>query len=116
MTLMTVLTASTFILIFTPKFNTPTYRPLRGFTFIALGICAGITIVHSSLFNDGSNPESDVRFWIAGGVLYIGGALLYVARFPERAFPGVFCIFGSSHQLFHICVYTASIMHYWGSI
>lgn len=48
------------------------------------------------------------------GALYIFGAFLYAARFPERRFPGKFDIFGSSHQLFHLFVLLAAASHLYG--
>jgi predicted membrane channel-forming protein YqfA (hemolysin III family) len=49
-----------------------------------------------------SNPEDiDTETkggpWMLGGAFYIGGALLYVFRFPEKIFPRTFDKFGSSH-------------------
>lgn len=65
------------------------------------------------------------------GILYIAGALLYAMRIPERFFPGKcdiwvreitcserFNIFSflqfHSHQLFHILVIAAAMVHYRG--
>ncbi len=36
------------------------------------------------------------------------------ARFPERKYPGVFDIWGSSHQIFHVCVVLAAASHLYG--
>ncbi len=55
-------------------------------------------------------------FLIAMGTLYIGGALFYAFRFPERCHPGHFDTIGASHQLFHIFVVLAVITHYIGVI
>jgi adiponectin receptor len=54
--------------------------------------------------------------YIIGGItmggLYIFGASLYVLRVPERFCPGVFDVWAHSHQLFHICVVAAALVHY----
>lgn len=50
------------------------------------------------------------------GALYIIGAGLYAARFPERVRPGKFDIWGSSHQLFHILVVLAATAHLVGLV
>lgn len=50
--------------------------------------------------------------WLFGGFVYIGGALLFVARFPERYFPKKFDLIGSSHQLFHLAVLGGAAIHF----
>jgi adiponectin receptor len=47
-------------------------------------------------------------------VLYITGALVYAMRIPERWFPGKCDVWFHSHQLFHILVIAAAIVHYHG--
>lgn len=47
-------------------------------------------------------------------LLYLFGALLYATRTPERYFPGRCDFVGQSHQLFHVCVVVAAIVHYLG--
>ncbi len=42
------------------------------------------------------------------------GAVLFALRVPERWKPGAFDLFFSSHQLFHVCVVTAALVHYKG--
>lgn len=44
--------------------------------------------------------------------MYIGGALLFVARFPERYFPRTFDLLGSSHQIFHVAVIAGAAIHF----
>jgi adiponectin receptor len=58
----------------------------------------------------------DLQYWILGGVLYIGGAVIYMMRFPERFFPNKFDILGSSHQIFHLCIVVAALMHYYAAV
>lgn len=36
------------------------------------------------------------------------------ARWPERSFPGKLDIWGSSHQIFHVCVLLAAATHFYG--
>jgi adiponectin receptor len=38
---------------------------------------------------------------IIGGAIYIGGAIIYSLRIPERFFPYKFDFFGSSHNIHH---------------
>lgn len=56
--------------------------------------------------------EPDPTYWLIGGMVYLGGAFLYMSRIPEKCKPGAFNHFGSSHQLFHFCVITGALLHY----
>ena len=96
------------------KFSTPKYRPLRFGLFVAFGVYGVIPSVHVAL-REGFAKQHMVQ--AATGVLimaglYLMGALLYVCRCPERFFPGRFNTWASSHQLFHICVVCAALVHY----
>ena len=42
------------------------------------------------------------------------GAAIYALRVPERWYPGAFDLWFSSHQLFHLCVVAAALVHYRG--
>lgn len=42
------------------------------------------------------------------------GAVIFALRVPERWSPGAFDLFLSSHQLFHVCVVAAALVHYRG--
>lgn len=50
--------------------------------------------------------------WLFGGLVYIGGALIYAFRFPERYFPKRFDLLGSSHQIFHVAVIAGCAIHF----
>ena len=43
---------------------------------------------------------------------YVGGAFLYAVRVPERFFPGKCDYIFQSHQIFHVLVVAAVIIHY----
>jgi channel protein (hemolysin III family) len=75
-----------------PNSDKPNYRRLRGILFIVVGLLAGIPAAHAAASTD---PDILVRlfYWALGGVVYVGGALLYVARIPERCAPGRFDFF-----------------------
>jgi adiponectin receptor len=96
------------------KFSTPKYRPLRFATFLLFGLYGFVPGVHVAL-REGFEKQHTVRAMIGllimGGV-YVIGAVIYVVRFPERFFPGKFNTWASSHQLFHICVVCAALVHY----
>ena len=61
-------------------------------------------------------PQTNIWPWLGGGILYAIGAILYAIKFPERYIRGVFDIYGSSHQLFHLFVLAAAFLQYWASI
>ena len=74
-------------------FATPKMRSLRGFLYIGLGLSAGFPIIHLFLFPNsikGFDVPPDISLWVYGGVSYIGGALIYAIRFPEKYFKGTF--------------------------
>ena len=95
------------------KFSTQKYRPLRFATFLLFGLYGLIPGIHGA-FTVGFQQHfirALMGLLLMGGV-YILGALFYVSRFPERFFPGKFNMWASSHQLFHICVVCAALVHY----
>jgi adiponectin receptor len=97
-------------------FRTPAWRPYRASMFVALGLSGVIPVVHG-LVLDGLgtvDQRMGLRYVLVEAALYISGAGLYVMRFPERRFPRVFDIWGSSHQIFHICVVCACMFHFYG--
>ena len=119
LTFITVFAISVFVFTLTPNFHTPQHRTLRGTLFLALGISAGIPIIHLMLFGDnvkGFEGRPRFEFWYVGGIAYIVGALMYIERVPERFCPGKFDIFGASHQWFHVCVVVGVASHFIGSL
>ena len=96
------------------KFGTHEYRPLRFATFYLFGLYGfipGIHIVIKEGFQNQHTVNALAGLLFMGGV-YTLGAMLYVSRFPERMFPGKFNTWASSHQLFHLCVVCAALIHY----
>lgn len=96
------------------KFSTPGYRPLRAFVFLTFGLYGVIPSLHV-LFREGTaRAASDYAMWemLLMGCLYVCGACFYMSRIPERLFPGKFDIWVSSHQVFHVFVIIAALVHY----
>ena len=96
------------------KFSIPKYRPLRFAVFVIFGLYGVIPAMHI-LIREGffvAYHGYSILGMVTMGSIYITGAALYVLRIPERFFPGKFDIWASSHQLFHICVVTATLVHY----
>jgi len=97
-------------------FATPKFRPVRAGTFIVLGLSAVVPVGHIIL-TEGLDFAINVcaigpLFLMAA--LYIGGAIIYAARVPEKLWPGKFDICFQSHQIFHVCVVVAACVHYHG--
>ncbi|TMS38253.1 hypothetical protein L596_005018 [Steinernema carpocapsae] len=98
------------------KFSESKYRPFRALVFVAMGGSGVIPAAHF-MWREGSE-----KLFVQGGFhwlllmagLYLLGALLYATRTPERFFPGKFDIWFQSHQLFHVCVVCAALVHYYG--
>ncbi|KAJ1331449.1 adiponectin receptor [Microdochium nivale] len=98
------------------KFRTPAWRPYRAGIFVGLGASGVIPICHAlSMYGFRQLDAQMGLSWVLfQGVLYIFGAFLYAARWPEKSFPGTFDIWGSSHQLFHILIVFAAASHLTG--
>lgn len=101
------------------KFGTAAYRPVRAVGFAAFGLFGLVPGLHwLSLHHDEFWASLDMKTsfisLIIMGVLYITGASLYAARIPERFFPGKCDLFLHSHQIFHVLVTTAALVHYYG--
>lgn len=98
------------------KFATPAYRPLRAGLFIALGLTGVIPTIHlvSIVGIYPAMYEYGVLHLLTMAFLYIGGALMYAFRVPESIYPGKFDIWFHSHQIFHLCVIAAALVHFRG--
>jgi adiponectin receptor len=81
-----------------------------------MGLSAVIPVIHGISMYGWSHLSNTMSlpYVITQGALYIFGAGLYAARFPECKWPGRFDIWGSSHQIFHVCVLVACAVHLFG--
>lgn len=111
-----------------PKFSTSEYRPIRLAMFILFGL-SGVLPVAAGIVQFGPDVTWDraqMKWLVLEGAFYIGGALLYAMRVPERfthrhqteeqlaTLPsaGKFDIWGHSHQIFHVMVVIAAYCHW----
>ena len=96
------------------KFNTPRYRVTRFVVFVAFGLYGAIPFIHIYLRDGYALATNAYALWgiLIMAAIYIGGGALYAMRIPERFWPGRFDVWASSHQLFHVCVVTAALVHY----
>lgn len=86
--------------------------------FVAMGLSAVFPVFHGlQLYGLAQLRKSIGLDWVVlQGALYILGAGIYAARFPERLKPGCFDIWGSSHQIFHVLVVLAATSHLVGLV
>jgi len=101
-------------IVLNPEYAKPTHRGARTQVFIGLGLSAVFPVSHLAASYGFNKLFAEMGFgWLlTSGSLYIGGALLYANRIPEKLSPGMFDHFFSSHQIFHICVVLAALAHY----
>ncbi|KAJ3124897.1 hypothetical protein HK101_006023 [Irineochytrium annulatum] len=113
---MAILGSITLFITVSQKYGTPPYRVLRTSVFMALGLSGIIPLTHSVILHGLRFSQQAMSFnWmVAMGSMYVVGALIYGYRVPEKWFPGMFDIWGHSHQIFHVLVVTAAITHYVG--
>jgi len=99
-----------------PAMGTPALRKVRALMYILLGLSAGFPFIYLSNMSKDDEKYINQKYewfpWALGGAIYIGGAIIYGLRIPERWFPKTFDIIGSSHNIFHVCVVVACGVHF----
>lgn len=59
----------------------------------------------------------DMWPWLGGGVFYVVGALIYANNWPECwSKTGKYDLIGNSHNIFHVCIVVAAMLHWYGSV
>jgi len=78
-----------------------------------MGLSGVIPIIHGLRLFGVSELDNriGVRWLVLEGISYIVGAAIYAARVPEKWQPGVYDIFGASHQIFHFLVLLGAGLH-----
>lgn len=101
------------------KFSDKSYRWLRVSVFILFGISGIIPGIHWLILNsetfiiEAALRHSFYRL-VTMATLYLFGTMLYAFRIPERYMPGKCDIWWHSHQLFHVFVTAATLVHFYG--
>lgn len=100
------------------RFRTPAWRPYRAGMFVAMGLSAIFPVLHGMEMYGIEEMRDRIGLipLISQGALYILGAGIYAARWPERTAPGKYDIWGSSHQIFHVLVVLAAFTHFYGLV
>ncbi|KAF7915110.1 hypothetical protein EAE99_010306 [Botrytis elliptica] len=107
------LTSATLILLLHPHFQGLRWRTFRVCIFIGTGCSAFAPIIHAIVYFGWHQVVNGTGMpWYLGeGGFLVLGAVVYSLRIPECYFPGKFDILGHSHQIFHLLVVAASVMH-----
>ncbi|KAJ9080288.1 hypothetical protein DSO57_1026635 [Entomophthora muscae] len=109
---------STLVVLLSEAYYTTEYRLHRTAIFVGLALSGIIPITHAVLkAGIGKSFNSlSLDWFLFMGLFYILGALVYGLRIPERWFPGYFDFWFHSHQIFHVFVVAAAIIHYVGMV
>ncbi|KAH0491860.1 hypothetical protein TgHK011_003263 [Trichoderma gracile] len=99
-----------------PRFISPQFRHWRACFYAGFGLSSVIFVVHGLLVHGWAVQKAHMSLnWMAWmATSNIVGAAIYAARVPERWFPYTFDIFGASHQIFHVAVMVAAVIHFCG--
>jgi len=99
-----------------PMFIQPQYRSLRAITYLSLGLFAIVFIVHSIYLHGFALQRRRLSIECMGlmALLNLLGCSAYAFRIPESKFPGKFDFVGASHQIMHVAVLAAGLVHYHG--
>ncbi len=115
----TIFSTVVLILSMSENFSSPENRSLRGILYTSLGLSASLPLLHLLFFGstiDGRIGDPTIVNWLLGGMMYIIGVVIYTLRFPEKIWPGKFCIWGSSHQIWHCLVFAAILFHFFACL
>lgn len=85
--------------------------------FIALALCGVVALIHATIAHDFSPRTTALLTGVLQmGATYLTGVVLYISHIPEslvpRQFSSITDIWGSSHQLWHVCVLIAAMHHF----
>ncbi|CAK4662073.1 hypothetical protein LEN26_016163 [Aphanomyces euteiches] len=93
-----------------PNIRTGVFLCLAGFGLVPL-----VHLIRAHGIRD-ANVQMTLRALGHTSVFNFMGIFFYVTRFPESRFPGRFDVVGASHQLWHLCVLAASLVHYTNAV
>ncbi|KAI0009663.1 hemolysin-III related-domain-containing protein [Xylariaceae sp. FL0662B] len=107
------LAAVSVVVVLAPALQGPRWRTLRLLAFVCTGLSGLAPIVHGVVFFGFAQMmrQSGLPYYLAEGGLFLLGAVVYATRFPESLSPGTFDIYGASHQIFHVLVVLATVVH-----
>ncbi|POR36375.1 Uncharacterized protein TPAR_03428 [Tolypocladium paradoxum] len=95
-----------------PRFNGADMAWARVAFYVGLALTGFMPILQLYLTH---GPDFVISFYspITKSILvYLGGAIVYASKIPERWFPGMFDYIGGSHNLWHAAVLGGILFHY----
>ncbi|GKV42115.1 hypothetical protein SLEP1_g49557 [Rubroshorea leprosula] len=112
LTFITVVGILAIITLLAPALSSPRFRSFRATLFLTMGFSGVVPAAHAVVLHWG-HPHVfiSLSYELVMGFLYAAGAAFYTSRIPERWKPGTFDIVGHSHQIFHVFVVLAAIVH-----
>ncbi|RDA85791.1 hypothetical protein CP532_6289 [Ophiocordyceps camponoti-leonardi (nom. inval.)] len=112
MTLTALLGLGGVLLPWNPRFNDADKPWARVAFYVGLALTGFMPILQLG-FTKGQDFVVDFYSPISKSLLvYLGGAVVYASKIPERWFPGVFDYIGGSHNLWHAAVLSGILFHY----
>ena len=106
----------TSVLVLHPRLQGLKWRAFRALAFTCTGLSGFAPLGHGTLIY--GLPKmwvaSGMPYYLLEGLIFLIGVTLYILKFPESIKPGYFDIWGSSHNLFHVLVVVATIVHLMG--
>lgn len=100
------------ILPFQKWFNQRKNKHWRIVFFLALNAAMVAPIVHLFHVHGYTKAQAFVAPFGLSVLTYVVGLLFYAFHFPECCAPGKFDIWGASHNMWHLCIVGAIILHY----
>ena len=101
--------------------NKPENCVYKSSMFAGLGLTNIIPIGHLIILSLFSSPENDylpmgnsLYYLITMAILYLGGVVIFTTKIPERFYPTYFDIWLNSHTIWHVCVFLAALVHFFG--
>lgn len=110
LTIVSLIGAAIAVISLLEKFGSSEFRTCRAFTYLVFGVSAGLPVIHYYFFSS-DYVSISLTSMLSFGLYYIVGALIYAFRIPEKYFPGKFDIMFHSHQIFHVFVVVAALIH-----
>ncbi|KAI1618821.1 hemolysin-III related-domain-containing protein [Exophiala viscosa] len=115
-TMIITLTIITSVLVLHPQLQGLKYRSHRSWAFILTALSGFAPIIHGLLLYgwDEMMIRSGMQYYLLEGLVYGLGAFFFLTRIPESICSDSFDIWFSSHQVFHVLVVLASLVHLYG--
>ncbi|GFR50764.1 hypothetical protein Agub_g13032 [Astrephomene gubernaculifera] len=94
-------------------FQRAEWRAFRAGMFAALGGWGAVPLLHACVaLREVAAVRQATALDALMGALYLAGALIYATRVPERWLPGRFDVWLHGHQIFHILIVVAALVHW----